>query len=82
MGRTISSFRISTAIEKNNWRSFRKLLDKIDRKSFDEMFNLSYLHNSGSSNCVRPVVIHPIFLSILLEHYKQLALLEKMKNLS
>lgn len=81
MGRTIPSFRISTAIEKNDWRSFRKLLDKIDRKSFDEMFNLSYLHNSASSNCVRPVVIHPIFLSILLEHYKQLALLQKIKNL-
>ena len=36
MGRTIPSFRIATAIEKNKWRLFRKLLDKIDRKSFDE----------------------------------------------
>ena len=81
MGRTIPSFRISTAIEKNNWRSFRELLDKIDKKLFDDMFNLSYLHNSASSCCVRPVVIHPIFLSILLEHYKQLILLQKMTNL-
>ena len=38
MGRTIPSFRISSGMEENNWKSFRKALDKADRKAFDDMF--------------------------------------------
>ena len=32
MGRTIRSFRIASVIEQNEWKAFRKCLDKSDRK--------------------------------------------------
>ncbi len=38
MGRTIPSYRIASEIEILKWRPFRKLLDKQDRKVFDECF--------------------------------------------
>jgi hypothetical protein len=40
MGRTIPSFRIALAMEKENWKPFRNALDKKDRKKFDEKFEL------------------------------------------
>jgi hypothetical protein len=43
MGRTIPSFRISSIIEERKWKQFRNLLDKEDKKMFDEMFLLARL---------------------------------------
>lgn len=37
MDRTIPSFRIVLAMEKDDWKPFRNALDKKDRKKFDEM---------------------------------------------
>ena len=54
MGRTIPSFRISSIIEERKWKPFRNLLDKTDKKMFDDMFSLARLYNSASYQCVRP----------------------------
>jgi hypothetical protein len=52
MGRTIPSYRIASEIEIWKWRSFRKALDKQDRKKFDEMFDYSRLYNvAGTMAC-------------------------------
>jgi hypothetical protein len=56
---------------------FRQRLDKKVRKEFDKMFSYSRLYNSAGSNACRPILIHPIFVSIIFEHYKQLNALEK-----
>lgn len=72
MGRTIPSYRIATEIERNKWKVFRQQLNKKDKKMFDQMFDYSRLYNSAGSNASRPQLIHPILMSILLEHYKQL----------
>ena len=40
MGRTIPSYRIASEMERWKWRPFRKLLDKQDRKIFDEMLTI------------------------------------------
>ncbi|MDW0253714.1 MAG: hypothetical protein QOA13_06380 [Nitrososphaeraceae archaeon] len=56
---------------------FRQRLDKKDRKEFDQMFSYSRLFNSAGSNACRPVLIHPILMSIVFEHYKQLKKLEE-----
>jgi hypothetical protein len=37
MDRTIPSFRIVLAMEKDDWKPFCNALDKKDRKKFDEM---------------------------------------------
>src|ERR671911_2626038 len=72
MGRTIPSFRIALAMEKEEWKPFRNALDKSDRKKFDEMWNLPKFYISACSNSVQYVRLHPILMSILLYHYKQL----------
>src|SRR5215211_6017111 len=57
-GRTIPSFRIALAMEKEEWKSFRNALDKSDRKKFDEMmfdiprFQLALILYS-MSNCIQ-----------------------------
>lgn len=72
MGRTIPSYRIASDKEITRWRPFRKLLNKQDRKEFDEMFSYSRMYNSAGSNACRAELIHPILMSIIFEHYKQL----------
>jgi hypothetical protein len=72
MGRTIPSFRIALAMEKEKWKPFRNALDKSDRKKFDEMFDIPRLYITACSNSVQLVPLHPIFMSILFHHYKEL----------
>ncbi|MDW0259626.1 MAG: hypothetical protein QN648_02270 [Nitrososphaeraceae archaeon] len=79
MGRTIPSYRIATEMERNKWKIFRQRLDKEDRKEFDKMFSYSRLFNSAGSNACRPVLIHPILMPIIFEHYKQLKKLEDLQ---
>jgi len=80
MGRTIPSFRLASTLEEKEWKQFRNSLDKSDRHAFDRMFSLAHLYNSVSSYAAKPVCIHPIFLSILFHHYKQLRKLSKEMN--
>jgi hypothetical protein len=77
MGRTVPSYRIATEIERSKWKIFRQRLDKKDRKKFDEMLDYSRLYNSAGSNSSRPQLIHPILMSIVLEHYRQLDSIQK-----
>jgi hypothetical protein len=72
MGRTIPSFRIALAMEKEEWKPFRNALDKTDRKKFDEMFDIPRLYTSACSYAVQPVRLYPILMSILLHHFKEL----------
>jgi hypothetical protein len=40
------------------------------------MFSYSRLYNCAGSNACRPQLIHPILMSIIFEHYKQLEILK------
>jgi hypothetical protein len=83
VGRTVPSFRIAAEIERTKWKQFRSMLDKKDRKMFDQMYDHYKLHNNSCSNACRPVVIHAILMSIIFEHYKQLTKLmvqQKVKD--
>jgi hypothetical protein len=72
MGRTIPSFRIALDMEKSEWKPFRNALDKSERKEFDEMFDIPRLYLSACSNSVQLVPFHPIIMSILFHHYREL----------
>lgn len=72
MGRTVPSFRIVIAQDKKEWKLFREALDKKERKEFDEMFDLPKSYISACSNSVQLVPMHPIVISILFHHYKEL----------
>ena len=79
MGRTIPSFRIASEMETLKWRPFRKLLDKQDRKVFDEMLSISRFYNVAGTMACRPVLIQTILMSMIFEHYKQLSKLTTEK---
>jgi len=72
MGRTIPSFRIALEMEQAEWKPFRNALDKSDRKKFDEMFDIPRFYISACSYSVQYVRLHPILISIIFHHYKQL----------
>ena len=72
MGRTIPSFRLILTEEKQEWKPFRNALDKSERKEFDEMWDIPRLYVSACSNSVQLVPLHPIVISILFHHYKEL----------
>jgi hypothetical protein len=77
MGRTIPSFRIASMMEQKEWKVFRKSLNELDKKVFDNMFDIAHLYNSASSYSVKPMRLHPIFISIIFHHYKQLTMIAK-----
>src|SRR5215212_3292911 len=72
MGRTLPSFRIALDMEKADWKPFRNALDKSERKEFDDMFDIPRLYLTACSNSVQLVPLHPIIISILFHHYKDL----------
>ena len=72
MGRTLPTFRMALAMEKEEWKLFRNAMDKSDRKKFDEMWDIPRLYASACSNSVQLVPLHPIIMSILFHHYKEL----------
>lgn len=59
-------------MEKSEWKTFRNTLDESERKEFDEMRDIPKLYVSACSNSVQLVPLHPIILSILFPHYKEL----------
>jgi hypothetical protein len=72
MGRTVPSFRNVIASERKEWKPFRDALDKKERKEFNEMWDVAKLYISACSNSVQLVPLHPIIISILFQHYKEM----------
>ncbi len=64
-------------MEKSKWKPFRQELDKSERKMFDEMMSCPRLHNAAGVMACKPVLIQPILMSIIFEHYKQLTKISK-----
>ncbi len=72
MGRTVPSFRIVLAEEKQEWKPFRNALDKkSERKEFDKMWDIPRLYNMACTNAISLVPFHPIAISMLHHHYKE-----------
>ena len=76
MGRTILSYKLASERERRKWKIFREELDKSERKTFDEMMSYSRLYNTAGVMACKPVLMHPILMSIIFEHYKQLKKIE------
>ena len=72
MSRIIPSFRIVLAEEKVEWKPFRNALDKKGRKEVDDIFDIPRLYILAYANSVQLVLLHPIIISILFHHYKEL----------
>ena len=78
MGRTIPSYRLASERERRNWKIIRQGLDKSERKLFDEMMSYSRLYNTAGVIACKPVLLQPILMSIIFEHYKQLKKIETL----
>lgn len=72
MGRTVPSFTMALMEEESEWKLFRGCLDGQDRQAFDDIFAIPRLYISSCMCSANPIVLHPIILSILFHHYKQL----------
>ena len=48
---------------------------------FDQMYDYFKLHSAACSSACKPVVIHPILMSIVFQHYKQLTSLMEQRKL-
>jgi hypothetical protein len=79
MGRTIPSYRLASERERRKWKIFRQELDKSETKYFDEMMSYSRLYNAAGVTACKPVLLHPILISIIFEHYKRLKKIENEK---
>jgi hypothetical protein len=77
VGRTVPSYRIGSERERRKWKIFRDQLDKSERKTFDEMLSISRLYNVAGVGSCKPVLLHPIMMSIIFDHYKQLKKIQK-----
>lgn len=81
MGPTVPSYRIAYRIaserERRRWKIFRDQLDKSERKTFDEMMSISRLYNVAGVGSCKPVLLHPILMSIIFDHYKQMKKIQK-----
>ena len=77
MGHTIPSYRLASDRERRKWKIFREQLDKSERPMFDEMMSYSRLYNTSGVMACKPVLLHPVLMSIIFEHYKQLEILRK-----
>jgi hypothetical protein len=80
VGRTVPSFRNVLAEEKQEWKPFRNALDKSEKKAFDEMWDIPRLYTMACSGSASLVPFHPIAISILFHHYKELTECEKQIN--
>ncbi|MDQ3908935.1 MAG: hypothetical protein M3232_00835 [Thermoproteota archaeon] len=56
------------------------VLDRSERQAFDEMWDISRLYLMACSNAVSLAPFHPIAISILFHHYKELRECEKHIN--
>jgi hypothetical protein len=58
--------------EKAEWKPFRNALSKSERKEFDDMWDIPRSYLPACSNSISLVPFHPIAISILFHHYKEL----------
>lgn len=72
MGRTVPAYRVASERERRKWKVFRERLDKNEKKLFGEMMTYPRLYNVAGIGACKPVLIQPMLMSIIFEHYKQL----------
>jgi hypothetical protein len=62
--------------------SFQEPVRYNDRKLFDEMMSYPRLYNAAGMGACRPVLIQPMLMSTIFEHYKRLKKINLQENLS
>lgn len=72
MGRTNPTFRnLLTGIEER-WNPYRRALRRHDQAYFDALFEHAHTHADAAGYLNADTPLHPVLVSMLLEHEKQL----------
>jgi hypothetical protein len=77
LGKTVPSYRIALEREIKKWEGFSRALRGRDREAFQQMMNACRIYASAAGNATRPVLVEPMFMSILLAHQKMLMEIKK-----
>ena len=76
MGRTVMAFRPALEGEIKSWDDFQRGLRPKDKETFDKIANYARIHADAGSLAARPELSQVIFMSVLLEHQKEIECLK------
>lgn len=77
MGRTVATYRLALEAMAQDWNDFRRALRSADREAFDALVNGARMHASAATYAISLDPTDSAFLSMLLEHQKELLALRK-----
>lgn len=77
MGKTVPTFRKALEKEIESWKEFRKALRKEEREAFDKLIESSKRHTSAGGQANKPDPFQAMFMSILLDHRKEISKLRE-----
>jgi hypothetical protein len=76
MGRNNDTFTLVIDRNREAWVKFRRALRKEDQMLFDELWRAPKIHLAAGAFIANDTPIETIFMSMLLEQYKQIKKLE------
>jgi hypothetical protein len=77
MGRTVLPYSHVWEAERQRWQKFRRALRREDQVHLDRLFESARLHLQAGVYAASPWPLESLFLSMLLEHQKDLSSLEE-----
>ncbi len=77
MGKSVPTYREELDKIISEWSKFKRALRKEERKYFEELMLNAKKHGSAAQYQANPDPMESLFISILLEHQKTLARLER-----
>ena len=76
MGRNNDTFTLLIERNRESWGKFRRALRKEDQSLFDELWRAPKIHLAAGAFVANDTPLESIFMSMLLEQYKRIRLLE------
>ena len=80
MGRTVPTYRIALERMAQQWGDFKRALRKDDREAFESLINRARMHASAATYEISLDPTESAFLSMLLEHEKELMRLKEERT--
>lgn len=77
MGRTVPTYRLALERMAQQWNDFKRALRKDDREAFESLVNRARMHASAATYAISLDPTESAFLSMLLEHEKELMRLKE-----
>ena len=80
MGRTVPTYRLALERMAQQWNDFKRALRKDDREAFESLVNRARMHASAATYAISLDPSESAFLSMLLEHEKDLIRLKRERE--